>query len=143
MLSQTSEYALRAVVFLAASNGKPQTSEQISHATHVRWQYLSKVMQALRRAQLVAARPGTGGGFILTRAAEELTVFDVVAAIEPLRRIQTCPLGLVSHRAQLCPLHAHLDSAMHLVQRAFGSMTIKALLRQQPQPRRCPFPAQA
>lgn len=144
MLSQTAEYALRAVVFLASSGAEPRTTQQIAKATRVRREYLSKVLQILRRAKLVAARPGQGGGFMLTRDANRVTVLDVVGAVDPLRRFTRCPLRLVSHEFELCPLHAQLDAAMHDVQAAFGRTTIANLLATPPSTtKRCPFPTQA
>jgi len=142
MISQTAEYALRAIVFLAGARGEPRTAQEIARATRVRREYLSKVLQMLRRADLLTARPGLGGGFTLTRAAEDLTVLDVVGAVDPLRRITRCPLGLVSHQSELCPLHARLDSAMNDVEAAFRETTIGELLANRMRAsKRCPFPA--
>ena len=52
MISQTAEYALRAVVYLAGTAGAPRTTSQISAATAAPAGYLSKVMQGLSRARL-------------------------------------------------------------------------------------------
>lgn len=143
MISQTAEYALRAIVYLAGADGQPRTRRQIAQATHVTSEYLSKVLQALRRANLVSARPGLGGGFQLMRSPEELTVLDVVASVDPLPRITQCPLDLVSHQSKLCPLHARLDSAMEAVETAFRETTIEELLTNRPrQTKQCPFPVQ-
>ena len=49
MFSQTAEYALRAVVSLADSDGRPLTTQQLAETTQVPLDYLSKVMQALGR----------------------------------------------------------------------------------------------
>ena len=56
MLSQTIEYALRAVVHLASRNPDPQTSDEIAEATRVPRAYLSKVFQGSRRHRSVASR---------------------------------------------------------------------------------------
>ena len=81
MLSQTVEYALRAAVYLAGKTGTPQTNDQIATATKVPAAYLSKVLQSLTRAGLVAAQRGVRGGFTLCRAADELTILEVVNAV--------------------------------------------------------------
>ena len=49
MFSQTVEYALRAVVYLAYESPEARTTEQIHQATHVKKAYLSKILQGLRR----------------------------------------------------------------------------------------------
>jgi Rrf2 family transcriptional regulator, nitric oxide-sensitive transcriptional repressor len=140
MISQTAEYALRAVIFLASANGAPCTTRKIARGTRVKREYLSKVLQALRRAKLVAARPGVGGGFTLARPPSQLTVLDVVASIEPTKRIRKCPLGLVSHQSRLCPLHARLDAAADTVESAFRGTTIEELLATPRAATQCPFP---
>jgi Rrf2 family protein len=129
MISQTAEYALRAIVYLADQAETPQTTQQIAAVTLVPAGYLAKVMQGLVRAGLVRAQRGLHGGFNLVKPAAELTVLDVVQAVDPLRRITRCPLGLKGHAA-LCPLHRRLDGAVALVEQALSGSTIAELLRE-------------
>ena len=65
---------------------------------------------------------------MLAKTPEELTILDVVNAVDPIRRIQTCPLGLASHGIRLCPLHKRLDNALAMVEEAFGSTTLAEVL---------------
>jgi Rrf2 family transcriptional regulator, nitric oxide-sensitive transcriptional repressor len=127
MISQTAEYALRSVVYLAGQT-EPKTAQQIAHATHVPIGYLSKVMQGLGRAGLVQSQRGLHGGFSLPSAPEDLTVWEIVNAVDSVQRIRSCPLGLKSHGVHLCPLHRQLDDAYALVENAFRSTTIAHLL---------------
>ena len=128
MFSQTAEYALRAIVVLANNDAKPWTAQDIAAQTIVPPDYLMKVLQALAKAGLVTAQRGRGGGFILTRPATAITVLDVITAVDPLRRIKHCPLGLKAHGTMLCPLHRKLDDAIRTVEEAFASTTIGDLL---------------
>jgi len=128
MFSQTAEYALRVVVFLGALRGEPATTSQIAAATRVPHGYLSKILRNLARAGIVRSQRGLGGGSVLARDPSEFTVYDVVMVIAPLARIPTCPLGLESHGATLCPLHRRLDSALAMVEQAFRDSTIADLL---------------
>ncbi|MBZ5497298.1 MAG: Rrf2 family transcriptional regulator [Acidobacteriia bacterium] len=128
MFSQTTEYALRAVVWLAAHGSEPQTTLQIAAATHVPAGYLSKVLQALGRANLVSSQRGLYGGFTLTRGPDTISVLAVVNAVDPIQRIETCPLGLKSHGKELCALHRRLDNAIAHIQKAFAESTIADLL---------------
>lgn len=128
MISQTAEYALRAIVFLADQEGWPKTNVQISEATQIPAGYLAKVMQGLGRANLVNSQRGLNGGFTLSRESTEITVLEVVNSIDPVRRIHVCPLNLPSHGTNLCPLHRRLDDAAALVEEAFQSTTIAELL---------------
>lgn len=128
MFSQTTEYALRAIVWLAAHSSEPQTTLQIAAATRVPAGYLSKVLQALGRARLVSSQRGLHGGFTLTRPARKIRVLEVVNAVDPIQRIETCPLGLKSHGKNLCALHRRLDNAIAHIENAFSESTIADLL---------------
>lgn len=130
MLSQTSEYALRAVVCLGASPRQPLTTRAIADRTQVPYNYLSKVLQVLSKAGMVESQRGQGGGFVLTRSLDDLTMLDVINAVDPLKRIERCPLGLATHRTRLCPLHRRLDEGIAGIESLFGETTISELLAQ-------------
>lgn len=144
MISQTAEYALRAIVHLATHNMGQRTSQQIADATRVPGPFLSKVLQNLSRARLVKAQRGVRGGFHLARKPSEITVLEVVNAVDPVQRIHSCPLALKEHEGTLCPLHRRLDDAAAKLEEAFGSTTIADIvgeaLRNTRQGRRCAFP---
>jgi Rrf2 family protein len=128
MLSKTAEYALRAVVYLAARTGDPASAELLSEKTQVPRRYVHRVLQDLARSGLVSSRSGPGGGYFLSpEAARRCTILDVVNAVSPLARIRQCPLGLRTHRS-LCPLHARLDEAYAATEAAFASVTIDELV---------------
>ena len=128
MLSQTVEYALRAMVFLADRNPDACTTEQIAEATRVPAAYLSKVLQSLKRAGLVRSQRGLHGGISLESKPDDLTILEVVNAVDPIQRIRTCPLGLKSHGIHLCPLHSRLDRALAMVEQAFDGTTLAEIL---------------
>ena len=139
MISQTVEYALRAVVYLADQGEAPRTTQQIAAATRVPAAYLSKVLQGLSRGKLVHSQRGLHGGFTLARPTDELTVLDVIEAVDPIRRIRSCPLGIKGH-INLCPLHRRLDQAMALVENALKKSTIAELLVEPERSRGIPIP---
>jgi Rrf2 family protein len=128
MFSQTVEYALRAVVFLADRAPEACTTDQISEATKVPKPYLSKVLQNLSRTEIVRTQRGIGGGVTLVKTPDQLTILEVVNAVEPIERIAVCPLGLKSHGKQLCPLHRRMDDALVEVERSFRETTLAELL---------------
>jgi len=128
MFSQSVEYALRAMVYLAQRPNTAQTTDDIAGATKVPRAYLSKVLQGLVRAGLVRSQRGLRGGMTLARTPDEITILAVVAAVDPIRRIKSCPLGLASHGVRLCPLHKRLDDALASVEAAFGSTTLAEIL---------------
>ncbi|HMP50353.1 MAG TPA: Rrf2 family transcriptional regulator [Candidatus Melainabacteria bacterium] len=128
MISQTAEYALRAMVFLAMNQDNAQVTERIAAGTKVPASYLSKVLQSLSRVGLVRSQRGLGGGFCLAKTPEETTILEIINAVDPIRRIETCPLDLNSHGVVLCALHKRLDEAIASVEQAFEKTTLKEIL---------------
>lgn len=128
MFSQSVEYALRAMVYLAQRPSTAQTTDDVAEATKVPRAYLSKVLQGLVRAGLVRSQRGLRGGMTLARTPAEITILAVVAAVDPIRRIKACPLGLASHGVRLCPLHKRLDDALASVEAAFAATTLAEIL---------------
>jgi Rrf2 family protein len=90
--------------------------------------YLSKVLQQLGREEIIRATRGIGGGYALAIAPSELSILQVVTAIDPLNRIRTCPLGISSHGVNLCPLHQRLDQVLEDTEDAFRETTFSDLL---------------
>jgi Rrf2 family protein len=130
MISQTAEYALRVIVQLASLAGKPATTRQIAQATRVPEGYLAKVLQSLSRAGFVRSQRGLHGGSVLAREPGDISIFDVIDAVDPIQRIRSCPLQIKSHGSALCPLHRRLDQAMAQVEQAMRDSTIADLLEE-------------
>jgi Rrf2 family protein len=128
MISQTVEYALRAIVTIAQHKGETCTARRISEIAQIPTAYLSKLMQSLVRGGLVHSQRGLNGGFLLAHDPKDITIWEVVDVIEPLKRIECCPLGLKSHASSLCPLHAKIDRAIAATEKIFRETTIAELL---------------
>lgn len=131
MFSKTVEYALRAMARLVESDLRGQggqTVGQISVHTQVPVAYLSKVLQNLAREKLIVSQRGIGGGFRLARPAPEITILEVVNAVDPIERIAVCPLGLPAHGTHLCPLHRKMDDALAMVEAQFADTTLAELV---------------
>jgi Rrf2 family nitric oxide-sensitive transcriptional repressor len=132
MFSQTAEYALRTVVWIAAQQGTPRTTQRIAEATRIPAGYLAKVLQMLTRGKLLNSQRGINGGFTLARPAEAISARDVVDVVDPIRRIERCPLGIESHKEELCPLHHRLDEAISSIEAKLEDTKISDLLKTAP-----------
>lgn len=137
MFSSTTEYALRAVVYLATHKDGACTAQDIARATKIPGGYVSKVLQDLARGSLVVSQRGPNGGFSLSRDATSITVLDVINAVGAIKRIRSCPLGIASHGENLCRLHQRLDDAVAAVERVFATSNIVDLLGPTPQGSAC------
>lgn len=140
MFSSTAEYALRAVVHLATSPDQRENSQTIAAATKVPPGYLSKILKDLAEAGIVLSQRGPTGGFTLARPPSEITVLDVINAVDPIKRIRVCPLGNPAHGANLCRLHRKLDDAIAGIEKAFATSTIAEMLEPARPSRSCAFP---
>ncbi len=127
MISQTVEYALRAMVTLAYRAGDAMTVHEIAEVTRVPAPYLSKLMQGMVRSGLLKSRRGLGGGFTLSRPPDAITMWDILQAVDPLKRIHTCPLEIEGHE-ELCPLHRRVDAALAGVESAFKGTTLAEVI---------------
>jgi len=143
MISQTAEYALRAIVFLAEHDDAPRTTVEIAAGTDVPVGYLAKVMQPLSRGRIVDAQRGPNGGFSLRVPADELTMLRVINAVDPIRRFPECPLKIAHHGRNLCPLHRTLEETARMAEQRLAGLTIRDLLAVPPSRRPlCRFPVE-
>ncbi|MBT4899892.1 MAG: Rrf2 family transcriptional regulator [Nitrospina sp.] len=130
MISQTSEYALRAVVCLAQNPDKPHTTAEIARWTKVPEHYLSKVMLALAKHEVVYSKKGLHGGYVLAHDPESLPLLNVINAVDPIKRIKSCPLKLKTHGANLCPLHKRINDSISTIEETFRTSTIAMILNE-------------
>jgi Rrf2 family protein len=76
------DYAVRALVELAAAGGGPLKADQLSQAQTIPLKFLENIMTELRRSGLVRSQRGSEGGYWLSRPAAEITIADVIRAVE-------------------------------------------------------------
>jgi Rrf2 family protein len=86
LLSQTAEYALRAVVCMAHRGSRPFTTQQLADSTLVPASYLPKVMQPLTRAGIVTAHRGSNGGYMLAADPALISVQEIVDCVDAAPR---------------------------------------------------------
>jgi Rrf2 family protein len=85
------DYAVRAAVELAAAGGQ-LTAEQIAQAQRIPGNFLENILRDLRRGGIVESRRGQQGGYSLGRAADEISIADVIRAVEgPLANVRGYP----------------------------------------------------
>jgi Rrf2 family iron-sulfur cluster assembly transcriptional regulator len=94
MLSQTSEHAIRALLYLAQRPaGESVPADRIARALGAPANYLAKTLNALAKQGLVGSTRGPAGGFALRRDPAGITLADVVEAFGEARAPATCMLG--------------------------------------------------
>jgi len=90
-ITRKSDYGLRALYLLAAHyGGDPLSIAQIASAQGIPDSFLEKIMQELREAGLIVAALGRSGGYALSRPPEEISVRDMLRALEGPTALVTC-----------------------------------------------------
>ncbi|MDZ4837179.1 MAG: Rrf2 family transcriptional regulator [Candidatus Melainabacteria bacterium] len=133
MFSQSVDYALRATVCLAMNPGKVLTTEFIALTTKVPAPYLAKIIKSLSRVGIIASQRGVKGGSRLAKSANDISVLDVMNAVDPMKRIDYCPLNLPNHGINLCPMHHKLNDAITVVERVLSESSIQQLISEKTQ----------
>lgn len=107
LLTQTAEYALRAMAALASMpHDGPVPAKELSQITEIPSQYLSKVLRRLVLAELLVSRKGHGGGFTLAREPCEIRFMDVLRAVDAYPTHSLCAFGWGACNDKApCPLH--------------------------------------
>ena len=112
-LTRGGEYGIRGVMYLAQhDDGKVSMLSTIAKAQDVPPRFLAKIFQALAKAGVVKSHRGAKGGFSLGRPASEITMKDVIEAIEGPICLNLCLIteGECS-RDKICPAHAIWEEA--------------------------------
>lgn len=106
-VSQTAEYALRAMAYLATlPGGEGARAQDVSRHTAIPLPYASKVLRRLAQSGLVIAQKGHGGGFRLARAPARISFRDVFTSVDAEFEKTSCAFGLGECSTRHpCPLH--------------------------------------
>jgi Rrf2 family protein len=137
VISQTAEYALRAVLYIASQRDDVAVPvAEIAGVLDVPEKYLARVMNTLRRRGVLQSVRGSHGGFRLQRPAGQLALFDVVTPFEPVGEPPPCLLrGQRCGTEGFCSAHDAWHGVAADVRDFFHRSTIADLIRGEPQDR--------
>ncbi len=128
MLSLTTKYALRIAGFLADHPGETIQGEQIAKATGIPANYLSKILNQLRKHGIVHSQKGWGGGFALQPSARSTPIAHIVALFDGAQAQRSCIFGLPRcDPDHPCPLHPHWERISKVYDKMLSSTTIADL----------------
>jgi Rrf2 family protein len=133
VLSDTGEYALRAVLYIAQHQGPKGLvrSDQVSQALSVPRNYLSKILYTLSKTGILESSRGPQGGFRLAVPPESLLLRRIVEPFDTLEPGRTCILGRPRCSDQNpCPAHSRWKAISEQVAHFFGHTTVAALLEE-------------
>ena len=136
MFSTKAEYGIRVMAHLARRNGsQPISLGSIADAERLPLAYLEHLVQRLRKAELVESRRGAHGGYTLARPAAEVTMAEVVAALEgeiaPIECITADADGVLTcarEGASPCPTKLLWTRVQGSIVRTLNEMTLDDLV---------------
>jgi Rrf2 family protein len=139
MLTQTADYALRALIYLAHDDddGYHQTRDMAT-ALNVPANYLGKILQLLGHKKLVESQRGMRGGFRLSRLPEQIRLFDVLEALDTIPTDPACALVSGGRQIELCTLHRRFASMTATYIAFLKDTTLADVLQPNSMPATCP-----
>jgi Rrf2 family protein len=130
MISQTARYGLHILGHLVAHRGELVRGEAISQATGIPANYLSKILNQLRKSGFVDSQKGWHGGFAVRDSALEWPIRDVLASIDGADSVDRtdCVFGLPEcDDSNPCPLHPYWESIRDNYQAMVSNTTVADL----------------
>ena len=109
IFSRQCEYALQAVFFMALKKVDSTTSiRELTERLHTPYFFMAKILQDLSRKGLLTSYKGPTGGFTLAKAPKDITLIDIIDAIDGEGILNECVLGFPECSAENpCALHEH------------------------------------
>lgn len=107
LLSRGCEYGIRAVLYLASLDREGYVSiREISEKLDISFPFLTKIFQQLNEAGLLKSLRGPSGGVALTKSPDDISLYEVVVAVDGQGLFEECVLGLPGCGDQKpCPIH--------------------------------------
>lgn len=129
MLSKSCEYGLRAMLYLASLDKDGYVPiGTISDELDISFPFLTKIFQKLNDAGLLTSQRGPKGGVALTQAPDEVSLYEIIVAIDGNELFEECVLGLPGcGDAQPCPLHNHWSQERDRVEALFRGTSLQEL----------------
>ena len=126
MLTQTAEYALRAVVYLAQqAPGELVRAGPLAAALDIPQNYLQKILHQLARSGVLRSTRGKSGGFTLGRAADQTTLHDIIAPFDSIDERAHCLLGRPECSSKNpCPAHGRWQGVAQQINEFFGATSL-------------------
>ncbi len=123
-------HGLRAVLYIASRNVEsPVRGEDIAREEDLPQPFLSKILKILSSRGILHSVRGPGGGFRLARASTEISLLDIVEAIDGLSQFDECALGCKTCQDDNpCPLHNSWKDMRQGLREYLGKSSVADLL---------------
>jgi Rrf2 family iron-sulfur cluster assembly transcriptional regulator len=134
-LTTKGQYAVRAVVTLVLkANDRPVTLKEISEIEGISLHYLEQLFSKLRKGNIVKSIKGPGGGYVLARDPDEITVGDIIEMVEepisPVACVDEGTDGVACTRSDVCTTRWVWAELGEKIKDFLGSVTVSDLCKE-------------
>ena len=128
-LTKEGEYAVRIVLFLAArADGQAANRKLIAEKMDIPYHFLGKIGPKLAAAGLIEIIQGSKGGYRLNRPAGDITLLDVVEAVEGEILLNDCVIKPeVCNRTSFCPVHQAWSEAREMLRKTLAAANFEQM----------------
>jgi Rrf2 family cysteine metabolism transcriptional repressor len=124
-LTARSEYGLLALIDLGVRYGEgPVSAREVSERQGIPLKFLEQLLAAMRKAGLVSASRGAHGGFTLTREPDQISVLEVVEALEGPLAPTSCDGGQLCGRSGACAAAGVWSNATEALREVFTTTSV-------------------
>ncbi len=130
MFSKSCHYGLQAMIYIAlkSTGGKNVDLTQIATELDIPKHFLSKILQQLVKNQLLQSMKGPTGGFRLSRPSDQITLVQIINAIDGLDIFNQCGIGFKDcDDDHPCPIHHDYKVVRNRIQHLFETKTLLEL----------------
>jgi len=130
VLTKNTDYAIRALLALAAKKGSYVSAKSIATEHDIPYQFLRRLLQEMIRHNLIISKDGVQGGFIMQKNPDDITVTELIEIFQGKVQVSECMFRkqICSNRAR-CVLRHEIMRIEQIVQSEFQKVTIGKLLR--------------
>ena len=128
-LTRAADYGVRAMIQLGSENhGTRASLSELAQAAEVSPAFLSKVLQRLVKAGLIASRRGKRGGFEMLDRGREASLLEILDALDGIPALNLCLLDGGCHRSPWCPTHLVWKEAQDRMREVLGAASLSQLV---------------
>jgi Rrf2 family protein len=125
ILTKETDYAIRALIHIAAEPERSSTASAISEKEGIPWLFLRRVLQKLAGAGFLRSTKGRGGGFLLIKRPERITMLDVIQTFQGEVEMNQCLVrGIPCCNRPTCPVRRRMKVVEKVLRRELAAITI-------------------
>ena len=125
ILTKETDYAIRALIHIAAESERCSTASAISEREGIPWLFLRRVLQKLAAAGFLRSTKGRGGGFLLIKRPERITMLDVIQTFQGEVEMNHCLVrGIPCCNRPTCPVRRRMKVVEKVLRRELAAITI-------------------